>query len=333
MAHQLCAQLAGLARCGVDEHALGQAQCQLGGLALPNGHGGYRLIGRKQAHHIGGGVAPIEEFLGLGGTGVVAASAQHHGQQAALAFGALTQRRKVPPRRGHHAKPGSPGVAGFEAVHRGVAEQQNIAVAFVGSRRAWVTPTLNGVKARILRKVLQQTVRQSGQVGCRAGVPRRGKALGVNKAGLTQAQGLGLAVHALDKRVDRACHPFGQGHSGVVARLHNHAFEQVFDGNALTLRGKHAGAGHGGGALADHHTVGELDAPGLQRVKHHIGRHEFGERGGLYRRLLVMSCEHVARGHVEQQIGLGRHFGRSRQGRTLGPDRAGCKAQAEAQTP
>ena len=108
-------------------------------------------------------------------------------------------------------------MAGFQAIYRGVFKQQQIAVAVIGSRRAWVTVFFYSICSDIFGKVIQQTHGQGGQVARCGGVSRFGQAFRVFVTGAVHPQHLGLLIHHLNEAFGRAAHALGQRHGGVIA--------------------------------------------------------------------------------------------------------------------
>ena len=76
-------------------------------------------------------------------------------------------------------------------------------------------------------KSLHQPAGQHAQVARGGDVAGLSQAFGVFVAGAIHAPGPSLVVHQLDEVFIRAAHAFGQRHGGVVARLDDHALEQV----------------------------------------------------------------------------------------------------------
>ncbi|OQB99218.1 MAG: hypothetical protein BWX79_03199 [Alphaproteobacteria bacterium ADurb.Bin100] len=203
-------------------------------------------------------------------------------------------------------------MAGFQAVHCRVTEQQAVPVVVIGGRCAGVAVFLDRVVAHVLGKVAHQPGRQHAQVARGGGVAGFGQTLGVLEGGGVQAQRLGLGVHELHEALDAAAHALRQCHRGVVAGLHDHAFDQVFHRHLHLGVDEHARAGHFPGALADRQGLLEVDLPGLQRVEHQVGGHQLGQRGGLHRAVDVLGRQDLVGRDVQQQIGARGDFRRLR---------------------
>ena len=145
--------------------------------------------GVEQFDGFKGGVAPVEQFLRLIGAVIFAGCAQHDGQQTAAARRcASTQTSKFALGCGDQAVAGGIGVAGFQAIDRGVAKQQQIAVAVVGGGRAGVAVFLDGVVADVLGEIGHQAGGQHAQIARGGGVAGFGQAFGVFVAGVFHAQ-------------------------------------------------------------------------------------------------------------------------------------------------
>ena len=93
------------------------AQIDYIGLTLPDRGGHHRLGGVKQLDHFKSGLAPVKQFLRLGGPGVFTGGAQHNGHETAISLCPLNaQAGNLTLGGGDHAKTRCRCVAGFEAV-------------------------------------------------------------------------------------------------------------------------------------------------------------------------------------------------------------------------
>ena len=200
-------------------------------------------------------------------------------------------------------------MTGLQAVDRGIAKQQRVAVGAVGRWRAFVVVLLGRVVVHVLGKFLHQALGQDGQVARRGQMAGLGQAFGVLVARAFHAQGLGLFIHQAHEVFQRTTHAFGQRHGRVVARLDDHALDQVVDGDLHLGVDEHARAGHLPGAFADREALLERDFLGAQRVKHQIAGHQLGQRGLLDRRIDVLRTQHLVGGDVDQQVVAGGDFG------------------------
>ena len=201
-------------------------------------------------------------------------------------------------------------MARLQAVDGRVAEQQRVAVAVVGWRRARVMVFLDRVIRCVLGEVLQQPGCQHGQIARGRDVAGLGQAFRVLESGGRHTQRLGLGVHHLDKVLGRAAYALGQRHRGIVARLHDHALDQVFHRHLHLGVDEHARAGHLPGAFADRQRLRQGDFLAAQRVEHQIGRHQLGQRGRLNHGIGVLGGQHLVRRHVDQQVVTRGNFGR-----------------------
>ena len=275
-------------------------------------------------------VAPVEQLQGFFGTRGLAGRAKHDGQQTA----ALRLCSGGPFGRGDQVVAGGFGVAGFQAVDARVTKQQQVAVARIGRWRAGVAVFLERVKAHILRKISQQAGGKQGHVARGGDVARRGEPLGVAVTGIAHAQALCRGIHVLHKGFFAAKQPFGQRHGGVIARLHDHALEQVFHAHQLARLNEHARARHFPGLFAHAKGLVHADLAAFERVKHDVGRHQLGQRGRFHHGIHVLGGQDLVVGaHVDEQKAARRQRRRRRKTRLNrrhghGFGRRGCGAGA-----
>jgi hypothetical protein len=116
------------------------------------------------------------------------------------------------------------------------------------------------------------------------------------------AELLGIGVHHLHEGGLVAADFLGERHRGVVARLHDHADDQVLDRDLLADLDEHFRAFLLPGVLADGHRVGELDAAFLQCLEHAVGRHELRQARGLLARIGFERGEHAAAIVVDDDV-------------------------------
>ena len=112
-------------------------------------------------------------------------------------------------------------------------------------------------------------------------VLRAGQAGAVFKMGVFHAEPFGFGVHQLHKLRLAAGHGFGQGDGGIIAGLHNQAFEQIVHAGGRFRVEKHARAFHLPALLGNGKGLVGFEFAFFQRFKHQIGGHQLGERGGL----------------------------------------------------
>ena len=191
-------------------------------------------------------------------------------------------------------------MASLQAVDAWVAKQQQIAVVLVGCGRTWIAVLLDGVITHELRKVLHQAGCQNTQVFGRGDVPWHGQALWVFVARVFHAQCFGLGIHHVYKVFHRAAYAFGQDDGRIVARLNNHAFDQVEHRHLHLGVDKHARALHLPSALTHGHGLLERDFFGLERLEHQISRHQLGQRSRLNRLFRIRLRQHLLRGDVHK---------------------------------
>ena len=176
-------------------NGLAAAQAHVLGLAFPHARLGGGLVGRQQLHILERAIAPVEQLQRLFCAGGFAGSAHDNDQQAA----ALWRCGRGAVGRGNQVVAGGGRVAGFQAIHAGVAKQQQIAIVAVGFGRAGVVVAFDGVVAGVLRKICQQAGRQQRHVARRGGVAFSRQPFGVAVAGVVHAQFFGGGVHLLHK--------------------------------------------------------------------------------------------------------------------------------------
>ena len=180
---------------------------------------------------------------------------------------------------------------------------------------------LDGIQADVFGEVAHQTGSQQAQVTRRGAVAGRGQAFGVAVAGGLHAQSLRLGVHHLDEVLHGAAHAFGQGHGRVIARLHDHALEQVFHAHLHLGVDKHARTRHLPSPLADRKGLLQIDFTGAQGIEDQVRGHQFGQGGRLHQIVLPLRGQHLSSGQVQQKIGLRGDFG--------GLWRLGCSSDAQ----
>ncbi len=297
LADDLGGYLASRARRHRDDDGIGAPDLDGVLRALPERRDGGRLAAIEQLDGVVGGVAPVQQLLALVGTRVLARGTQHDGQQTALAdIGEITLGR------GHEAVAGRCGVPGLEAIHRRVTEQQRIAVGAVGRRRARIGIVLGGVIVHVLREILHEPRREDAQVARGGRVAGLREAFGVLVGRVLHAQGLGLVVHELDEVLGRAADPLGQGHGGIVARLHDHALQEVIHRHLHLGVDEHARARHLPRQDAHRQLLFQRDLLGTQRIEHQVAGHELGQGRLLHGGIDVLGGQHLPGCHVQQQV-------------------------------
>ena len=140
---------------------------------------------------------------------------------------------------------------------------------------------------------MDQRARERRGVACGRIVLGVGHAGGVGKVRSGQAELLRVGVHHLHEGLLRAADLLGQRDRRVVARLHDHALQQVVDGHLLADLDEHARALLLPGALADRDRVGELEAAFVERLEDGVGRHQLGQTGRLLARVGLTRGEHA----------------------------------------
>ncbi len=126
-----------------------------------------------------------------------------------------------------------------------------------------------------------------------------------------------MIVHQVGEGLFAAGHMLGQGDAGIVARLDNQAFQQIFDTHPLVDLDEHPRAGRLPCLFADQHLVACLDRAAAQLLEHQVGGHDLGQ-AGRFKALLGVACgEHRVAVHVDQQV-------------TGGGDRWRCRCRRRA---
>ena len=164
---------------------------------------------------------------------------------------------------------------GFHAVHGGVNPQQAVAV---GLANAVVGVFLGGIHFFVVfRKVGDDAFGQNAQIAGGGVVLWVGQASGVLEVRVRQAQPFGLLIHQRCKVVFVASQQFCDCAACIVARLHNHTVQQLFNSHRLVRFDKHArtfgfpGVGRHGYLLIHPNLLA------VECSKGHVGCHQFGQ--------------------------------------------------------
>ncbi len=306
-----------------DEQVLAQAQGGLLQGSLPYPRLGQGIAGLVELVGLEEAEAVVQQRLAGDGTGLFAAGTEYHGDQAhALALGG-----------GHQAVAGRVRMAGLETVDGGVAPQQTIAVV-LGDAIEGELPLR--VPVIVLGEFLDQVAGQNGDVPGRGVVLLMGPAITVDEVRSRHPQFPGIAIHQAGEGVLAAGYVLGQGHAGIVARLHDQALQQGLHAHLRAYLDEHARALGAPGLLAhpDHVIQGQLTA--LELLEHGIGGHDLGDTGRLHTFVDFVFRQYLAAVEILQQVGLranGRGLGhRQGSGRGLaGQQQAGEKRQTDAE--
>ena len=86
-------------------------------------------------------------------------------------------------------------------------------------------------------------------------------------------------VQQFSKLLFAAGNRLGQHNTGIIARLHNHATDQILDPHLLADIHEHLGPAHAPGALTHGQHLIHLQPALLQAIKHDIHGHELGHAG------------------------------------------------------
>ena len=117
-------------------------------------------------------------------------------------------------------------------------------------------------------------------------------------------------VHARHEYRQRPAGALDQREGGIVAGLHQHAFEQVLNRYLIALTQKHARPGQPRGIAAHGCEVVQLQCSGTQIAEQQVGGHEFGERGRRQTLVGIVGGQFRAALRIHQYKGARRKFGR-----------------------
>ena len=130
--------------------------------------------------------------------------------------------------------------------------------------------------------------------------------------GFTHAQAFRFGVHHVGKARLAAAQRFGQRDGGIVARLHDQAFEQIAHRHRFARIEEHARTfGTPGGFRRRQHGFG-FQTAFFQGFKGQIGRHQFGQRCRFDLLVEVFAGQNLAALQILHQISGGGDFRRGR---------------------
>ncbi|VXB45557.1 hypothetical protein BURKHO8Y_140003 [Burkholderia sp. 8Y] len=200
-------------------------------------------------------------------------------------------------------------VAGLEAVDARVEPQQAVAVRLLD---LVVREILHREDAVVLGEVPDQARRQHGEVARRRVVLRIGHAVHVGIVRVLHADALRGPVHQIDEVGLAAADEFRERNGRVVARLHDHAVDEIVHRDRLLRFDEHARlvrphAAHG---LARHDRLVHVDLLGLEGVEDEVRGHQLGERRGFHALVRIAGCEHLIAGGIDEHPRMRRHGGR-----------------------
>jgi len=144
-------------------------------------------------------------------------------------------------------------------------------------------------------------------------VLRVGQAAGVAKARILHAEPLRLAIHHLRKVLLVTGNRLRQCHAGVVARLDDHALEQVVDRDLRAHLDEHLRTAGLPGFLRDRHGLIDLQRTLPDGGKAQVGGHQLGQRSRLQALLGRLRGEGLTGCDIDQQPGPGSQRRRRRQ--------------------
>ena len=131
-----------------------------------------------------------------------------------------------------------------------------------------------------------------------------GKPGHVGEVAVLHAQALRLRVHARDEHVLGAAHRFRQRDRRIVARLHDHAMQQLVHGYRFLGLDEHARAFRLPRSFRHVHHLRGRDLLLSQRLEHQIGGHELGERRRLAPLPGVLHDQELMAREIGEEIGL-----------------------------
>ena len=127
----------------------------------------------------------------------------------------------------------------------------------------------------------------------------------VDEVRVLHAQPRRFLVHALDERVLRSGDGFGERDRRIVARLHDHAVQQLVDADTAffgSMNMREPSARH---ALSDTVTICEgMSSLSLQRAEDEVRGHQLGQRRRLARFVGVLRDQRLPAQDVEQEYAL-----------------------------
>ena len=156
----------------------------------------------------------------------------------------------------------------------------------------------------MLGELGDQRARQRREVSRRGHMAFRGKPSRIGKVAREHAELAGVLVHHLGEHVLGARDVLGQSDAGVVARLNDHAVQQVVDADLLADLDEHARAGHPPGLLGDRHLVLQVNLPLGERLENDICRHELRQTGRRKRCIRIQRRKFLSGLSVDDQIAL-----------------------------
>ena len=86
-----------------------------------------------------------------------------------------------------------------------------------------------------------------------------------------------LLVENFNEALRRATYAFRQRHRGIVARLHNHAFEQIFYRHLHLGVNEHARTRHFPSTQTHRKSLFQVDFLGTQCLKNHVRSHQLSQ--------------------------------------------------------
>ena len=127
----------------------------------------------------------------------------------------------------------------------------------------------------------------------------------------------GVLIHQIDEHRLAPRDMLRERDRGVIARLHDHALDEILDADLRADFHEHARAVLIPGVRADAHLVVELDAAVLQRMEHGVCGHQLREARGFKPLILVGGRQHLAADVVHQEVAARLDLRRRRNWRRL----------------
>ena len=130
---------------------------------------------------------------------------------------------------------------------------------------------------------------------------------GIHEVGVLHTQCLGMAVHQGGEAVLAAGDMFGQGHAGIVSRLHDHPHQHLLDRDLGSWLQEHPGGPHAlaPGVVTHRDHVLQTQVARFELLEDHKGRHDFSDAGRLHFAVRLLLCKRFAAEIVNQEVGLG----------------------------
>ena len=152
---------------------------------------------------------------------------------------------------------------------------------------------------RVLRELGADRLDQQRQVAGRGVLVGSKQPVGIGPVRAGHAKPLRLGVHALDKGVLGAADILADRHGDVIGRPDQHHLQRIVERHDRAGLEAHLARRLGGGMCRHLDRRSERQLAGGNRAEGDVGRHQFGERGGIPALKSLLVLEHLAGGEVE----------------------------------